>query len=244
MALNGITCGIFAFVVIGFLISGCIGQNYAGYLSSYSSPDGYYRVSLPVGWKVDGFKCDGITAQDTSNPAKGISYLSKLHEGVFTLPSGVTPESYLENYMVQDFGLGGNEVRDMRIINYEDPTFYNNQDITALLSGVSLTSMPTSTKAMRCSFTVNGIQTEGSFVIRTEDLLGYGTQVDNLLGIYAPADQFDTDASLLLESLNSVQFNSQYHNICIPPIGGNDCIVCKDNNCCSHQCDEQGNCNA
>ena len=152
------------------------------HLRSYSSSDGYYTVSLPEGWKVDGFKCSGITAQDISNPARGLSYLSKLHEGFVVLPTGVTPESYLENYMPQDFSLGGNDVRDMRIIDYEEPSFYNNKDVLSLLSGVSLTSIPTSTKAMRCSFTVNGIPAEGSFVIRTKDLYGYGTQIDYLLG--------------------------------------------------------------
>ena len=243
MALNWIVRGLFAIVTIAVFFNECTGQNLAGYLSSYSSPDGYYTVSLPQGWKVDGFKCDGITAQDTSNPARGLSYLSKLHEGVFMLPSGVTPESYLENYMAQDFSLGSNQVSDMRIISYEDPSFYNNQDISALLSGVSFTTMPTSTKAMRFSFIVDGIPAEGSFVIRTKDLLGYGTEIAGLFGIYAPADQFNTDASLLLDAFNSVQFNPQYRNICIPPIGGNECFVCNDNHCCSHQCDEQGNCN-
>jgi hypothetical protein len=84
-------------------------------LRSYPSSDGYYTVSLPESWKVDGFKCSGITAQDISNPARGLSYLSKLHEGFVVLPAGVTPESYLENYMPQDFSLGGNDVHD-----YED----------------------------------------------------------------------------------------------------------------------------
>jgi len=50
-----------------------------------SSSDGYYTVSLPDGWKVDGFKCSGITAQDISNQARGLSYLSKLHEGFLVL---------------------------------------------------------------------------------------------------------------------------------------------------------------
>ena len=75
-------------------------------LKSYSSPDGYYSVSLPDGWKVDGFKCAGIFAQDLSNPARGMVYLCKLHEGIYMLPSGVTPESYLENYLAADFQPG------------------------------------------------------------------------------------------------------------------------------------------
>ena len=243
MALNWIVRGIFAFVIITVFLNECTGQNVNGILSSYSSPDGYYTVSLPQGWKVDGFKCDGITAQDTSNPARGISYLSRLHVGVFMLPSGVTPESYLENYMAQDFSLGGNKASDMRIISYEDASFYNNQDISALLSEVSFTTMPTLTKAMRFSFTIDGIPAEGSFVIRTKDLMGYGTEIDGLFGFYAPTDQFNTDASLLLKAFNSVQFNPQYRNICIPPIGGNECFACNDNDCCPHQCDGQGNCN-
>jgi len=120
--------------------------------------------------------------------------------------------------MHKDFSLGGNDVRDMRIVDYEEPSFYNNKDVLSLLSGVSLTSIPTSTKAMRCSFTVNGIPAEGSFVIRTKDKYGYGTQIDYLLGIYSLADQFDIDAPMLLEAFNSVKFNPAYRNICMPVV--------------------------
>jgi hypothetical protein len=244
MILNRITYGIFTFAIIVVFINDCIGQNDAAYLNSYSSPDGYYMVSLPQGWNVDGFKCNGITAQDNSNQARGISYLSRLHEGVFMLPSGISPESYLENYMAQDFSLGGNDVREMKFIGYEDSSFYNNQDIATLLIDSSFAGIPTSTKAMRCSFKVNGFPAEGSFVVRTKDLLGYGTQIDGLFGIYAPSDQFDADVPMLLESFNSVEFNPSYRNICIPPIGGCDGWNCNDNTCCSHQCDELGYCNA
>jgi hypothetical protein len=229
--------------IILFILNGCCAQNDAVSLRSHPSSDGYYTVSLPEGWKVDGFKCSGITAQDILNPARGLSYLSKLHEGFVVLPIGVTPESYLENYMPQDFSLGGNDVRDMRIINYEEPYFYNSKDVLDLLSGVSLTSTPTSTKAMRCSFTVNGIPVEGSFVIRTKDLYGYGTQIDYLLGIYSPADQFDTDVPMLLKAFNSVRFNPAYRNVCMPVGGGDDCHICLDNQCCSHVCDADGKCN-
>jgi hypothetical protein len=243
MTLDKIGYRMLGLAIMFFFLNGCSAQSDAVHLQSYSSSDGYYSVSLPEGWKVDGFKCSGITAQDISNPARGLSYLSKLHEGFVVLPAGVTPESYLENYMPQDFSLGGNDVRDMRIIDYEEPSFYNNKDVLSLLSGVSLTSTPTSTKAMRCSFTVNGIPAEGSFVIRTKDLYGYGTQIDYLLGIYSPADQFDKDVPMLLEAFNSVKFNPAYRNICMPVGGGDDCHICLDNQCCSHVCDADGKCN-
>ena len=244
MILNRIAYWVFIFTIIVVLLNDCFGQNDIGYLNSYSSPDGYYTVSLPQGWKVDGFECNGITARDNSNQARGISYLSRLHEGVFMLPSGVSPESYLENYMAQDFSLESNYVSEMKLISYEDPYFYNNKDILSLLNEASLAGILYSTKAMRCSFIINGIPAEGSFVVRTKDLLGYGTQIDGLFGIYAPADQFNADVPQLLESFNSVQFNPSYRNICIPPIGGCDGWNCNDDNCCSHQCDEHGNCNA
>jgi hypothetical protein len=246
MALDKIEFRMFALAVtlavMLLFLNGCCAQNDAVSLRSYSSSDGYYTVSLPESWKVDGFKCSGITAQDISNSARGLSYLSKLHEGFVVLPAGVTPESYLENYMPQDFSLGGNDVHDMRIIDYEEPSFYNNKDVLSLLSGASLTSIPTSTKAMRCSFTVNGIPAEGSFVIRTKNLYGYGTKIDYLLGIYSPAHQFDIDTPMLLEAFNSVKFNPAYRNICMPVGGGDDCHICLDNQCCSHVCNANGKC--
>lgn len=216
------------------------GQMDGGDLNNYYSSDNHYTISLPEGWTVSGHECNGITAQDISNPARGIVYLSRLHEGYFMLPSGTTPESYLENYMAQDFSLGESKVDGMEIIGYEDPSFYNNQDITALLNGFAYSTTPSSARSIRCSFFIDDIPSQGSFVIKTRDLYGYGTIVDYVLGIYAPPDQFDADSPLLLVAFNSVQLNPEYRNICIPPVGG--CTKCLDNDCCNHDCDAEGRC--
>ena len=106
MTLGKIGYRMLALAVTLIFLNGGSAQSDAVHLRSYSSSDSYYTVSLPDGWKVDGFKCSGITAQDISNPARGLAYLSKLHEGFVVLPMGVTPESYLENYLPQDFSLG------------------------------------------------------------------------------------------------------------------------------------------
>ena len=216
------------------------GQIDGGDLNNYYSSDNYYTISLPEGWTVSGNECNGITAQDGSNAARGIVYLSRLHEGYLMLPSGTTPESYLENYMAQDFSLGESKIEGMEIIGYEDSSFYNNQDIATLLSGFAYSTAPSSAKAIRCEFSINGIPSQGSFVIETRDLYGYGTIVDYVLGIYAPFDQFDADSPLLLQAFNSVQLNPEYRNICIPPVGG--CTKCLDNDCCDHDCDAEGRC--
>jgi len=237
---NCVFISIKAIIFLAFLANICLGQGDPGSFRSYSSPDGYYMVSLQENWKVEGFKCAGITAKDNSNPAMGIVYLSRLHEGFDILPSGVTPESYLEDYSAEDFSVGGSSVQDVQIKGYEDASFYQNQDIVYILSGLPLTSAPTSAKALRCSFTIDGIPVEGSFIIKTRELFGYGTIIDYFLGIYAPADQFDQEAPSLLAYFNSVQLNPQYRNICIPRSGG--CTKCLDNDCCSHECDLQGNC--
>jgi hypothetical protein len=211
-----------------------------GDLNNYYSSDNYYTISLPEGWTVSGHEGNGITAQDASNAARGIVYLSRLHEGYLMLPSGTTPESYLENYMAQDFSLRESKIEGLEIIGYEDSSFYNNQDIAALLSGFAYSTTPSSAKAIRCEFSINGIPSQGSFVIKTRDLYGYGTIVDYVLGIYAPFDQFDADSPLLLQAFNSVQLNPEYRNICIPPVGG--CTKCLDNDCCDHDCDAEGRC--
>jgi len=230
-------------LIIGLALLSGIGlaQIDPGELKSYSSPDGYYFVSLPDGWKVDGFKCAGIFAQDLSNPARGMVYLCKLHEGIYMLPSGVIPESYLENYLAADFSLGANQVGDMRMEGYEVPGFYSSPDVDALLQNQASLSSLVSAKAMRCTFLVNDVPAAGSFLVVTRELYGIGTTVDYLLGFYAPVDQFDEDAPALISAFNSVKLNPAYRNICIPPAGG-ECIECLDSDCCSHECDMQGYC--
>jgi hypothetical protein len=121
----------------------------------------------------------------------------------------------------------------MKIIAYED-----NQDIaTAYASWAGPLS---SAKSMRCSFAVNGIRAEGSFTVATKELFGYGTTVDLLFGIFAPADQFDTDAPMLIYMLNSLRLNREYFCICFDCRGECD-YHCTDG-CCNHACDENDRC--
>jgi len=86
--------------------------------------DVYYTISVPEGWKVVGMGCCGIAASDSTNPARGIIALNHLHQGFNVLPAYITPETYLEHYMPQDFSLGDSIVTDMSFIDYED-----NQDM-------------------------------------------------------------------------------------------------------------------
>jgi hypothetical protein len=195
----------------------------------------YYTISAPEGWSIVGMGCCGITASDSTNPARGIIALNRLHQGFNMLPAYTTPETYLENYMPQDFSLGDSQVTDMRIIGYED-----NQDLANAFA--SYTGFLASGKSMRGSFSVNGIPTKGSFTIVTNELMDYGTTVVFLAGIFAPADQFNTDAPMLLDVFKSIQLMPNYRNICTPP---ETCLSwqysCKDK-CCSEPCNEYGYC--
>ena len=195
----------------------------------------YYTISVPEGWNVVGMGCCGIAASDSTNPARGIVALNHLHQGFNMLPANTPPETYLENYMPQDFSLGESKVTDLRIIGYED-----NQDLANAFA--SYAGSMASGKSMRCSFAVNGIPAEGSFTVITTNLMGYGTTVDFLGGVYAPADQFDMDAPMLIDAFKSIQLISSYRNICTPPEA---CLSwqysCKDK-CCSEPCNEYGYC--
>lgn len=150
------------------------------------------------------------------------------------LPPHITPETYLESYPPQDLSLGGNQVTDMRIIGYED-----NQDLANAFA--SYTGFLASGKSMRCSFDVNGIPAKGSFTIVTNDLME-GTTVAFLAGIYAPADQFDMDAPMLIAVFKSIQLIPNYKNICTPP---ETCLSwqysCTDK-CCYEPCNKDGYC--
>ncbi len=121
------------------------------------------------------------------------------------LPAYTTPESYLENYMSQDFSQGESRVTNMRLLFYEE-----DQTLANTLASGALSSA----KSMRCSFEVNGIPAQGSFTVVTRELMGYGTVVDYLAGGYAPPDQFDMEASMLFDVWNSIQFNRNYFGIC------------------------------
>jgi hypothetical protein len=140
----------------------------------------YYTISAPEDWSIVGMGCCGIAASDSTNPARGIIALNRLHQGFNMLPAYTTPETYL------------------RIIGYED-----NQDLANAFA--SYTGFMASGKSMRGSFSVNGIPAKGSFSIVTNELMGYGTTVEFVAGIYAPADQFDMDAPMLLDVFKSIQ---------------------------------------
>lgn len=197
--------------------------------------DVYYTISVPEGWKVVGMGCCGIAASDSTNPARGIIALNHLHQGFNVLPAYITPETYLENYMPQDFSLGDSIVTDMSFIDYED-----NQDMANAFA--SYAGSLASGKSMRCSFAVNGIPAKGSFTIVTTELMGYGTTVEFLAGVYAPADQFDRDAPMLIDAFKSIQLIPSFRNICTPPEA---CLSwqysCKDK-CCSEPCNGYGYC--
>jgi hypothetical protein len=195
----------------------------------------YYTISVPQDWSIAGVGCCGITASDSANPARGIIALNHLHQGFNMLPAYTTPETYLENYMPQDFSLGDKQITDMRILAYED-----NQDLANAFA--SYTGSLASGKSMRCSFAVNGIPAEGSFTIVTSELMGYGSTVDFLGGIYAPEDQFEIDAPMLIDIFKSIQLIPNYRNICTPPEACLSWQYSCEDKCCSEPCNAYGYC--
>jgi len=203
----------------------CIGQ---------PGPQIYFTISVPDSWEITGVGCNGITAVDSMNPARGIIALNHLHQGFDILPSYTTPETYVEYHMPQDFSVGGDQITNMTIIAYED-----NQDIANAY--VSWTGVLGSAKSMRCSFEVNSIPAEGSFTVATRELFGYGTTVDLLFGIFAPAGQFDMDAPMLLGAIDSIRLIRDYFCICFdcPAYG---CDYHCTNGCCDNPCDEYDRC--
>jgi len=195
----------------------------------------YYTISAPPGWDVGGLGCCGVAASDPANPAKGIVALNHLHQGFYMLPAHTSPEDYIEVYMPQDFSTLGKQITDMRIIGYEE-----NQDLAEAYA--SYTGFLAKGKSIRCEFAVNGVPTVGSFTVVTNNLAGYGTTVDFLAGIFAPADQFDTEAPMLMDIIGSVQLIPSYRNLCIPsppcPSWQYDC----DDMCCNWPCNEENKC--
>ena len=134
----------------------------------------------------------------------------------------------------QDFSLGSNQVTDMKFLFYED-----NQDIANAFASYSGLS---SGKSMRCSFAVNGIPSEGSFTVVTRELMGYGTTVDFLAGIFAPADQFDMEASNLIDVIKSVQLINYYRNVCLPSPSCPSWQYKCDDICCNWPCNKENKC--
>ena len=194
----------------------------------------YFTVSVPEGWDVTGLGCNGITAVDSSNPARGIIALNHLHQGFDILPAYTTPETYVEYYMPQDFSLGETRVSEMKIIGYEADQQLSN-------AYVSWAGPLSSAKSMRCSFQVNGIPAEGSFMVATRELFGYGTTIDLLYGIFAPAESFEEEAPMLLASVDSIRLIRDYFCVCFdcPAYG---CDYQCSNGCCNKPCDENDRC--
>lgn len=218
---------LLAFLLL--IVCTCIGQGQNTCLPG----EIFYTYSMPDGWSVIGMGCCGLVASDSTTPARGIIALNHILHSTGDLPAYTTPEGYLENYMPQDFSQGSNKVTNMRVLFYED-----DQDLARAYS--SYVGFMSAGKSMRCSFEVNGIPAEGSFTVVTNELAGYGTTIPFLAGVYAPADQFDTEIPMLIDIIKSIQVMPQYINICTPPIGG--CYKCIDEDCCGHQCDESGRC--
>jgi hypothetical protein len=207
---------LLSFILLTATIGTCIGQT-------------YYTISVPYGWNVYGAGCNGIAATDSANPARGIIALNHIHTGFLMLPSNTNPETYVEYYLPQDFSRGNNQVMNMRILSYENDQSTANAYTS---SGWPLTSA----KSMRCSFEINGIPAEGSFLVGTREIYGQGTTVDLLFGIYAPQDQFETEAPMLLGAVNSIRLIREYFCLCYSCKGECD-YRCTDG-CCNHPCNE------
>ncbi|HON36916.1 MAG TPA: hypothetical protein PLY52_11495 [Methanothrix sp.] len=204
------------------------------FFAGQASSQLYFTLSVPDGWEITGLGCNGITAVDKSNPARGIVALNHLHQGFDILPPYTTPEAYVEYYMPQDFSLGETRVSEMKIIKYEADQRLSN----AYVSWAGPTS---SARSMRCSFQVNGIPAEGSFMVATRELFGYGTTIELLYGIFAPAAEFEKEAPMLLGSIDSIRLIRDYFCVCFdcPP---DDCKYKCSNGCCNEPCDENDRC--
>lgn len=166
-----------------------------------TSQEGKVKMRVPDGWKVTVLPgCNGLYAEDTANPARGVLFLNFLYSDLNTgLPPGVTPEEYLTTYLPRDF----TTVTAMKLLQYEDA------DVSILSAGAS-----SEVKAMRASFNNQGLPAMGSFTIGTRQIGGYYTTVDYLWGIYAPADQFEVDAPILLEIFNSIDYSESFLGQC------------------------------
>lgn len=154
---------------------------------------GKVRIRIPDGWNVQVFPgCAGLVASGPDN-TRGVVFLNGIHSDLQTgLPPGVTPEGYLTSYLPQDF----TTVSDIKFLQYEDI------DVSFLVTGD-----PDAVKAMRFTFSNQGIPSMGSFTIGTRQIGGYYTTVDYLWGIYCPANEFDTDAPALVEIITSIDYS-------------------------------------
>ncbi|RPJ53316.1 MAG: hypothetical protein EHJ95_02470, partial [Methanobacteriota archaeon] len=149
---------------------------------------GTVRIRVPDTWNVQVFPgCAGLIATDTSNTARGVIFLNGLHADYQTgLPSGTTPDEYLTVYMARDFST----VSNVHILEYLNPAVPG--------EGV---------KTIRISFDNQGAPSVGVFTVGTRSIGGYYSTVDYLWGAYAPPDQADLDAPVLVEIFNSIDYS-------------------------------------
>ncbi len=189
-----LVCALFAGVAVGQ-------QSSLGALHTKDFPD-KMTLLLPAGWTVDDYQCSGIAAHSYSDPYRGVLFMNALHQGIYILPRGTTPESYVTDYLAQDLSLGGNQVSDVTILGYED----------ADLSYLSLLGAA-QVKAMRCSMKINGNTILASLTVGTYDVQ-LGTSVAYLWGIYSPEDQFDLDAPILKRIFDSIRYDKSYTDEC------------------------------
>lgn len=157
-----------------------------------TSQQGGVNVRIPRGWSVTVFPaCTGLVALDPDKPERSVIFLNGLHQGTEPLPAGVTPETYLTQYLSEDF----QTVSDVRIVRYE----------TADVSGLSMGGR-ISVKAMRASFSNQGVLATGSFTVGTYDVGGVSTAVAYLYGVTSSSDEFDADGPKLLDVFNSIDY--------------------------------------
>lgn len=146
---------------------------------------------IPDGWNTKVFPaCTGLVTVDGSNAARSIIFLNGLHQSVDPLPSGVTPEDYVEKYMQKDF----TTMSDVKIIKYEDA------DLGALRAGGA------NVKAMRISFKNNGVPATGSFIVNTYGWSG-SSAVGYIWGITSTEEEFDADGGTLLAMIKSIKYD-------------------------------------
>lgn len=176
-------------------------QSTIGALQAKDFP-GKMAMLLPSGWIVDDYQCSGITAHPPVDSSRAVLFMSALHQGLYMLPRGTTPESYVTDYLAEDLSLGGDLVSDVAILSYEDA------DLSPLSAFGSV-----QVKAMRCSMNINGNPILASLTVGTYDVQ-LGTSVAYLWGIYSPADQFDLDAPVLKRVFDSIRYDKSYTNEC------------------------------
>ncbi len=169
-----------------------------------ATQEGGVTMALPQGWTVQVFPgCTGVFAADGAEKARTVIFLNGLHQSD-PLPAGVSPETYLTQYMQQDFGT----VSNVQIMKYEDA------DMSALTAGGKIAA-----KSMRASFDNSGTPSAGSFTIGTYDLGGIGTAVAYVYAVSSTAAEFDADGPVLLQMFDSIDYSQSSLGQCRESLG-------------------------